>query len=204
MSHGSKGQRGPTALAAVLLVLTACAKAMPPMEGKTAEPPLQQMVHTLLANQEAGRVRTVLGVAFVLAPVAVPLANGEVSLLPSTPDLEAALAQLQRRWRAGRQQPLPYEAFLTAFARLTEQRVRVGRAGGESLIRFAPTDEQGRFSLEGVPQGRWLLVADMSSPVSILLWAVPVEVGTEDPLPLFLTEASLLLEARKPAEAAPK
>jgi len=191
------------ALLAALLLLTACAgnvtTTAPPGERQpTAESSLRGTVEKLSANQATGRVRTIQGVGYVMAPVAVPLADGEVSLIPSTPDLEAALARLQRRWLNGRKQPLPYEAFQAAFSRLTAHRVEVGRAGGEAFIRFATTDKRGRFRFEQVPEGRWLLVADMSSPVSTVLWAVPVEVGTEDPPPLFLADATLLLEARKP------
>ncbi len=201
MKNGLNGRHGLGALAAAVLGLTACAKAMPPIEPMeqktTTEARLRQTVQTLLANEAAGRVRTVEGVGFVTAPIAVPLANGEVSLIPSTPDLEATLAGLWRRWWAGRRQPLPYEAFKTAFRHLTAQRVAVGGAGGEALVRFAQTDDRGGFRFEKVPEGRWLLLADMSSPVSTLLWAVPVDVGAQDPPPVFLVDGNLLLEARK-------
>jgi hypothetical protein len=197
MSKRPKWRWGPAALAAVLLGLTACAKAMSPMEETTVDPLLQNTVQTMLANHEAGRVKTVSGAGYVVGPIAVAMANGEVSLIPSAPALEATLAQLQRRWLAGRRQPLPFEAFQTAFIPLTQQRIAVGRAGGESLIRFASTDEQGRFHFEGVPQGRWLLVADMSSPVSTILWALPIQVEAEDPLPLLLFDGNILFEVRK-------
>ena len=205
-----KGQRVMAVVASVLVLLTACtgpaatnapapsAKEQPPVED-----PLRPVVQELLANQEAGRVRTVSGIGYVLAPVAVFLANGDVSLIPSSPDLEAALARFQRQWNAGRRAPLPYETFQTAFARLTAHRLAMRRAGGEALIRFATTDDKGRFRFERVPEGRWLLVADMSSPVSTLLWTVPVEVGAGDPPLLFLVEGNLLLEARKADQTTP-
>ncbi len=207
MRDRSKGRRAIAALAPLLLGLAACAGRVATAKPSTehlpdAENPVKRAVRELLANREAGQVRTVSGVGYVLAPIAVFLANGEVSLLPSTPDLESAMARLQRQWLAGRRQPLPYDAFRTAFARLTAQRNAVGQeTGGEALIHFAKTDDKGNFTFEQVPEGRWLLVADMSSPVSILLWAVPVEVGAEDPAPLFLGEGNLLLEALVPQKA---
>lgn len=190
------------ALAPILLGVVSCAgpaaTAQPAVEKKPATADrLQRVVRELLANQEAGRVRTVSGVGYVLAPITVFLADGEVSLLPSTPDLESDLARLQRQWYAGRRQPLSYTAFLTAFSRMTAQRNEIAQAGGESLIRFAKTDKKGRFTFEQVPEGRWLLVADMSSSVSTLLWAMPIDVGPQDPPPLALIDRTLLLEARK-------
>jgi len=205
MRNRSNGRPKMGALLPALLVLTACAgkvtttapSGAPSAKRQPASvSPLPGIVQVLLANQAAGRIRTIGGVGYVTAPIAVPLANGEVSLIPSTPDLEAALARLQRRWLNGKRLPLPYEAFQTAFTRLTAHRVQIGQAGGEALIRFATTDERGAFRFEQVPEGRWLLVADMSSPVSILLWAVPVEVGPEDPPLLFLVDGAILLEAR--------
>ena len=202
MRKRSKGLSVMAALGPVLLGLLACAgpvtKATPSAERKPdAENSVQRTVQGLLANQAAGRVRTVQGLGYVTAPIAVPLANGEVTLLPSSPDLEVALAKLQRQWLTGRRRPLPYETFQAAFAALTAQRIAVGRAGGEAFIRFASTDDSGKFSFAQVPEGRWLLVADMSSPVSTLLWALPVEVREQDPPPLFLIDGSLLLEVRK-------
>lgn len=205
-----KGQRVMAVVASVLVLLTACAgpaatNAPTPSarEQPPVEDPLRSVVQELLANQEAGRLRTVSGIGYVLAPVAVPLADGDVSLIPSSPDLEAALARFQRQWHAGRRAPLPYGAFQTAFARLTAHRLAMGRAGGETFIRFATADDKGRFSFDRVPEGRWLLVADMSSPVSTLLWTVPVEVGGGDPPLLFLIEGNLLLEARKADQTTP-
>ena len=199
---GMTTRRRVAALAPVLLGLAACAAPMTtPTPAATPPPvtetPVRRAVRELLANQEAGRVHTISGVGFVIAPIAVPLANAEVSLLPLTPDLESVLAKVQRRWLAGRRQPLPHEVFQAAFAVMTAQRVAVGRAGGEALIRFATTNDKGAFEFDQIPEGRWLLVATMSSQVSTLLWTMPVEVGAEDPPQLFLTDANLLLETRR-------
>ena len=202
MRSGWKERRVTAAVAPILLALASCAGLGATAKPSTEQQPtpknfVQQAVQQLLANQAAGRVRTISGVGYVMAPIAVFLANGEISLLPSTPDLESELALLHRRWEAGRRQPLPFEAFQAAFTRLTAQREAVGQAGGETLVRFAETDKKGRFRFEAVPEGRWILVADMSSPVSTLLWAVPIQVGPNDPPPLPLIDSTLLLEARK-------
>jgi hypothetical protein len=190
-----------TVLALLVLALSACAVQTATVdrsaEQQTArESRIQAIVRELLEKQAAGRVRTISGVGWINAPMAVPLAHGTVSLIPSVPDLEADLIRVRRQWLAGKRQPLPPQAFEETFGRLTAHRVQVGEAGGEELIRFAETDERGGFTFGQVPEGRWLLVADMTSPVSILLWTIAVEVEAYDHPPVFLTDANLLLEAR--------
>ena len=184
-------------LVAGLLGLAACAG--PPIT--TAKPApesqLQVAVRGLLASQADGRLGSVRGFGFIKASIRVLLADGEVSLIPSTPQLEAALAPLQRRWWEGRRQPRPAQEAQQAFTIMTAQRTAVGRLGGESLVRFAKTDAQGQFSLEQVPAGRWLLVADISSAVSVVLWAVPLEVAAGETTPVFLADENILLEARR-------
>jgi hypothetical protein len=201
MRETDGGQQWMAALAAALLSLTACAgpattAPKPPVEAKpAAENPLQLAVKRLLANGADGQVGSASGAGFVTAPIAIFLADGEVSLLPNTPELEAALAPFQRRWRERRRQPFPFQEFQAAFALLTAQRTAVARLGGETLVLFAKTDDRGRFHFERVPAGQWLLVADMSSPASILLWVVPVEVSPGGDTQAFLVDSNILLEA---------
>lgn len=186
------------AMAAAVMGLAACAATAPtPSPQEAAQTGLRETVRTLLANQAAGLTATVKGGGFVMAPIVVPLANGEVTLVPLTPELDRALAVLQKRWLDGKRAPLPADAYKTALAVLTAHRIAVAQAGGESLIRFAQTDQKGMFQFEGVPEGPWLLLADLRSSVSILLWAYPVTVqaGKEMP-PVSLVDHNLLLEAR--------
>ena len=145
-------------LAPMLLALTACAgpattAAPSAKQQPAAESPVQRSVQELLANQAAGRLRTVSGVGYVLAPIAVPLANGEISLLPSAPDLESALARIQRQWVAGRRHPLPFEAFQRAAAVFPSEarrfaiivdaagRTRVTETGGLPVLHLAGKDD---------------------------------------------------------------
>lgn len=197
MRDGTGRQRRMAALAAAaLLGLAACAG--PVTTAKPApESPLQLEVRGLLARQAEGRLGSVRGIGFIKASIVVLLADGEVALLPSTPQLEFALASFHRRWQEGRRQPLPFQVAQEAFSLLTAQRAVVGRLGGESLLRFAKTNQRGEFSIEQVPAGRWLLVTDFSTPVSALLWAVPVEVKAGQTTPVSLGDANILLEARK-------
>ena len=202
MSIRWKEQFTVAAMAAAVMSLAACASVTTLSPQEAAQTRLRETVQTLLANQAAGSTATVGGSGFVMAPIVVPLANGEVTLVPLTPDLDRALAVLQRQWLDGKREPLPTDTYKTALAVLTAHRIAVAQAGGESLIRFAQTDKKGMFRFEGVPEGPWLLLADLRSSVSILLWAYPVKVqaGEEMP-PVFLVDSNLLLEARLDQEA---
>lgn len=197
MSHRWKEQFTVAAMAAAIMSLAACASVTAPSPKESAQTRLQETVQAMLANQAAGSTATVTGSGFVMAPIAVPLANGEVTLIPLTPNLDEALAVLQRRWLDGKRQPLPTDAYKTALAVLTAHRIAVAQAGGESLIRFARTDAKGTFRFEGVPEGPWLLLADLRSSVSILLWAYPVKAQAREEMPpIFLVDSNLLLEAQ--------
>jgi hypothetical protein len=191
-----KKQFRVAAMAAVIIGLAACAAGTPsPKVAPQAR--LQETVGALLANQTTGVTATLAGSGFVTGPIAVPLANGEVTLIPLTPELDKALAGLQRQWLDGKRQPLSFDTYRTAVAILTAHRIAVAQVGGEALIRFTRTDGKGNFRFEGVPEGSWLLLADLRSSVSILLWAYPVTVrAQQDMPPIFLVDSNLLLEAR--------
>jgi hypothetical protein len=183
-------------MAAGLLGLAACAG--PSATAKPqAESPLERAVKGLLASEAEKRLGSVRGIGFVKASIVVFLAEGEVALIPSTPELEADMLRFHRRWQEGRRQPLSHEQAQEAFTRLTAHRLAVGRLGGESLIRFAHTDAQGKFTFEQVPAGRWLAVTDMSTPVSGILWAIPIEVKAGEPTPLYLVDGNILLEGKR-------
>lgn len=196
MRQISRGRRTVAALGAGLLGLAACAGPAA-TEKPVAESPLQRAVKGLLASQAEGQVGAVWGLGFVKAPIMVFLAGGEVALIPSTPELEVAIGRLHRRWQDGRRQPLPFEQAQEAFSLLTAQRAAAGRLGGEALVRFAQTDAQGKFTFEQVPAGRWLAVTDMSTPVSGILWAIPIDVKAGATTPLYLVDANILLEGKK-------
>lgn len=193
------------AIAAAAIGLAACATVTTPPPKETPQTRLQQTVQTMLANQAAGSTASIAGTGFVTAPIAVPLADGEVTLVPLTPDLDRALAALQRQWLNGKRHPLPFDAYRTALAILTAHRNAVGQAGGEALIRFTRTNGKGSFRFEGVPEGPWLLLADLRSSISILLWALPVTVqGKQETPPLLLSDGNLLMEARiEPGDPSP-
>jgi len=192
------------ALMTALLGLAGCAQAIDTTEAPKQESGLQRVVREMLASQAAGRLGNLHGTAVITGPIAVFMANGEVSLIPNSPEIGAFLAKIHRRWIEGRRQPLPLEEFQRAFLALTAQQAAVKQLGGESLVRFAKTDEKGQYRFEQVPAGRWRLVGSMNSQVSALLWAVLVEVHPGALSEISLSDLNILLESRtEKAEASP-
>ena len=186
-----------TALAIALLGAAACARAIDTTKPPVSEGGLHRAVRETLASQAAGRLGSVEGIGLITSgPVTIFLANGEVGLIPDSPELEAALAKLHQRWVEGRRQPLLTQELQGAFLALTAQQLAVKQLGGESLIRFAKTDEKGQYRFEQVPEGRWLLVGNLNSTVSAILWAVPVDVVAGAVSETSLADANILLEAR--------
>jgi len=198
------GWRQMAALMTALLGLAGCAQAIDTTEAPKQESGLQRVVREMLASQAAGRLGDLHGTGVITGPVAVFMTNGEVSLIPNSPELGAVLAKIHQRWMEGRRQPLPLQEFQRAFLALTAQRVAVKELGGESLVRFAKTDEKGQYRFDQVPEGQWRLVGSMNSQVSALLWAVPVEVQPGTVSEISLSDLNILLEARtEKAEARP-
>lgn len=166
-------------------------------EQQPAEAALKAAIEALKTSEAAGHTVTVKGFGLlVLLPApTLPLEKRSVSLIPSTPNLEAQLRTIHLKWREGRRRPLSTAELQAAFA-LLDRHVRAVRTlGGEAFIRLTETDEKGRFTLEGVPAGRWVLATSLESPVSALLWAIPGDIGkTGTVQQVFITNENILLE----------
>jgi hypothetical protein len=167
-------------------------------EPKAAEAGLKAALETLKASQAAGQIGTLKGIGMLALPPAPPVAleKRAVSLIPSTPDLEAALGTIARKWRQGRRRPVAVGELQEAFALLDRHVRAVRAAGAATFLRFAETDDKGRFAFEAIPAGRWLLVTSLESPVSALLWAIPRDIIAGDSLQVTVGPGSILLEGR--------
>ena len=164
--------------------------------GQSAEASLKAILDGLRTNAAAGRTGTVKGIGNLdvsPAPLIV-LSKGTVSLIPSTPELEAAVREIGRRWRAGGRRPVQVEEFQAAFGLLDRHAQAISALGGADLLRLAETDSNGRFSFEAVPEGRWLLVTDLASPISALLWAISDHVSAGETTVVHLTNWNILVE----------
>jgi len=159
---------------------------------------LKTSLQALISSEAAGRTGTVKGLGVLIITPAPPitLAKGLFSLVPSTPDLEAKLRDIGRSWRQQRR-PVPPSEFQSAFG-LLDHHVAVVRAlGGQAFIREAQSEDKGQFTFEGVPEGQWLLVTDMASPVSALLWAIPGQVIAGQTTFVRVGNENILLEGRR-------
>lgn len=194
---------GKAVVTVILLGVSACAT--PQTGSRAAETDLSAFLTTIKQNDADGKTGTLKGIGFLSLPSTPPvvLDNAAVSLIPSTPALEAALRAAQQQWRQGRRRPVPPSEFQATFS-LLDRHVRTIQAMGQApLLRFAETDDKGRFSFEAVPAGRWLLVTTMDSPVSTILWAIPGDVGPAETVQVHVGGANILLEGRKAEETEP-
>jgi hypothetical protein len=157
----------------MLLVAGACAT-------PTAYHPTDPLGETLSRLQDAraskamGRVRgyVVFGQDFFTR-----FKNHPVSLVPISPDLEDAVTAIHDGYVAGRRAPLPHRKALAHFTTLEQHVAAIKARGLGDLVLLTKTDpDEGRFDFPEVPAGRWLLVARVSTSVSIAYWAIPIEV----------------------------
>lgn len=158
------------------------------------------MAATLIGLEQqraTGATGSVRGSHLFTGPHAITrFTDRPVSLIPLSPDLESAVTRARQQYLDGRRAPLPHPVALAHFALLDRQVREVKRRGFGSLIRVTTTDpKEAGFEFTGVPAGKWLLVATLTTRVSELYWAVPVEVRAGQAVKQDLTETDIWLEA---------
>lgn len=181
---------------ATLGVAWACASAT--REG-TPDDPLIATLNRLKEREAAQAVGSVSGHLFFLGPDAVSrFTNAPVSLIPLSPDLEAAITSAHQEYLAGRRAPLAPQVAQARGALLDGYIAEIPRRGFGAFARTTTTDEKdARFEFEAVPEGRWLLVAGVASRASVLYWAVPVEIRAGTALRQNLSESNFWIEGLK-------
>lgn len=166
-----------------------------------SSPPVDpNLLSSLRANAAAGQTGSVDGyVVLFNAGVPTPLYDWPVTLLPSSPRLEAAIAAFAERYRKAGPAPLAPEERDQAERLLRQAHQQMGQAGYSNLIRTVrTTGAEPQFTFPDVPAGRWLLVAEISTRQSRLLWAVPITVQPGQSLHQSLTDRTLWLEGLLP------
>ena len=113
---------------------------------------------------EPARIGTVTGTALVSGPRAasppVPLAALEVLLVPRS---EPILANLERIKRQSRDSMTGYRTAIPEIREVLETFVRDLKGSGDFLVvPRATVDDTGRFAIEDVPAGRWILLGRRS------------------------------------------
>ena len=113
---------------------------------------------------EPARIGTVSGTALVSGPRAasppVPLAALEVLLVPRS---DTILANLERIKRQSRDSMTGYRTAIPEIREVLETFVRDLKGSGDFLVvPRATVDDTGRFAIEDVPAGRWILLGRRS------------------------------------------
>lgn len=172
-------------------VLAACASG----PSRIAPQEFRATLERLEATHQAGRTGSITGNLYLLHPgLPTVLRNRPVTLLPLSPALEAAVADLQQRFSRDRT-PLSPADLERAMRLLREAREAVSALGHGELVYTATTDQQeATFTFAAVPDGRWLLVAALDTPLSILLWASPVTVQAGQSIQHRLNDENIWLE----------
>ena len=213
---------GRRVVAAALVGLAACAgpRSEQEIKGEPASPAAQDKAEEALAgrgaleqaleglpaslaalrsSQEAQRFGEIKGIASLLTPRPLPLENGEISAIPATPGLEAALRRVHRRWVAQGRRPFSQDQFQGVLELLNRYVQGVKLAGGGRFVRFTKTDKSGNFAFPKLPAGRWVLATDLSSPISAIFWAVTGAVQDDSTVRILLGDHNMLMEGLKSA-----
>lgn len=154
----------------------------------------------LEAMQQRREVGTVQGFLYLREPVVpTPLFNRPVILIPLPASIERLVTDAHTRYAADGFQPLSAKDFAKVHAPI-DAYLRELRAGSHrQLVREVKTasSTDPLFRFQDVAPGRWLLLAELSSSLSTLLWAVPVTVSTGSVSHQSLNDQSVWLEGLK-------
>ena len=148
----------------------------------------------------AGRTGTVQGFLYLVHPgLPSALREWSVTLLPLSPDQEAAISLAHERYLKSGRAPLSAGQFQEAHRLLDQIAAKSKESGYSDLIRTATTDTtQARFVFEDVPEGRWLLTAELPSKLSMLLWARPLTATAGKVTTWLLNDTTIWLEGLTP------
>lgn len=161
----------------------------------------QSVSETLQARQDHGEVGVVEGFFYLQQPgVPTPIKDAPVTLIPLSPALETAVIDTRARYAAGGFQPLSTEALARARQPIAAAVERLRAGGRPDLTREVKTDsgDEPEFRFQEVPAGRWLLLAEFHSPLSTLLWAVPVTVTAGTATHQSLNDRTIWIEGLTP------
>lgn len=149
------------------------------LAGNTREREISLLLQSLKEAEQKREVGRVEGNLYLAEPgVPTPLRDWPVMLIPLTPTLENAVSRAKKQFAANDRVPLSAKTLTMAHQPITNYLNELGASGRGELIRRTKTDPEGNptFRFQDVPQGRWLLIAEMNSQISVLLWALPVTV----------------------------
>ena len=180
-----------------LAFLSACGG----LAGRTKDGDPSELFRTLHEAQQKGEVGSVEGYLYLFLPgPPTPLRDWPVTLIPLPPTLESAVSLTREQFARTGRIPLTADALRLAHQPITDYMKMLQATGHKELIRTVQTvkETDPKFTFQDVPQGRWLLLAELPSKISVLLWAVPVTVTKGEVTWQSLNDKSLWLEGLTP------
>ena len=174
------------------LLISACAT-MPP--AGRPDPDLPATLARLRAQREQGRTGSVWGFLYLREPgVPTSLKDWPVTLMPLTPGLEATVQHVRQAYQTGGYVPLPFQTLDHLKRSLDAYRIQLRDAGHGDLIRQVRTEtgNDPKFEFREVPEGRWLLLAELPSPPSLAVWAIPVTVTSGEAARQLLNDRTVI------------
>lgn len=179
-------------------LLSACAG----MTEQTRQREIAGLVQSLQGAAQRGEVGTVEGYLYLMEPaISTPLPGWSVTMIPLTPTLEDAVNRAKQRFLTRVRAPFSARELDLARRPITDHIKTLTAAGHADMIRTVNTTDSKadpKFIFQDVPQGRWLLLAELPSKISVLLWAVPVTVGSGKTTWQSLNDSSVWLEGLTP------
>lgn len=182
-----------------LVLLSACG-------GLTRTAPdgdLADRLRSLEEAQQHGEFGSIRGYLYLMQPaLPLPLTDWPVILIPLTPTLEQAVIQAHAAFIRNGRTPLTAEALDRVRQPIITAIDHLEASGRKALIRRVQTEtgDEPRFTFPDVPPGRWLLLTELRSKISVLLWAVPVTVTKGAQTRQSLNDKEIWLEGLTAAE----
>ncbi len=148
----------------------------------------------------AGRTGTIQGNLYLVHPgLPTVLRDWSVTLLPLPPDQEVAISQAHERYLGTGREPLSADRLQQARHLLERLATKTKELGYGELIRTTQTDtKEAKIVFSDVPEGRWLLTAELPGKLSMLLWASPVTVRAGNVTQRLLNDTTIWLEGLTP------
>ena len=167
---------------------------------ETHRPDTAALLRSLKEAGAAWRTGTIEGNLYLVHPgLPTLLRDWSVTLLPLSPDQEAAISEAHERYVKNGREPLPADRFQHARGLLERIAVQTKESGYGELIRTATTDaKEAKFVFSDVPEGRWLITAELPGKFSTLLWARPVTVTAGKATTWVLNDTTIWLEGLAP------
>jgi len=197
-----KGGKDMTRCATLAVLALALLSACGGVAGRAREQEISLLLLSLKEAEQKREVGTVEGYLYLVEPgVPTALRDWPVTLIPLPPTIEGAVTRAKTEFAAHGRNPLSAKALTVAHQPIEAYMKSLQAGGHDELIKQVKTETgvNPKFTFQDVPQGRWLLLAKLPSPISVLLWAVPVTVTSGGVTWQSLNDKNIWLEGLRPS-----